>query len=48
MREAKAEDTVLIVPQGHLDRREFYGFSEKGTDAELARAALRFLKKSAK
>ena len=42
--EAKAGDTLLIVPQGHLDTREFYGYTYKGSDADLARQALRFLK----
>jgi UDP-N-acetylmuramyl-tripeptide synthetase len=46
--EAEPHDTVLIVPQGHLDTREFYGYIYKGTDADLARQALRFLREHKK
>lgn len=40
---AKAGDSVLIVPQGHLSGREFYGFMTPGSDADLAKTALKRL-----
>lgn len=40
---AKPGDSVLIIPQGHLSGREFYGFTTPGSDAELAKNALKRL-----
>lgn len=40
---AKKGDNVLIVPQGHLSGRDFYGFTFPGSDADLAKKALKTL-----
>ena len=40
---AKVGDSVLIIPQGHLSGREFYGFTTPGSDADLAKSALKRL-----
>ncbi len=40
---AKAGDNVLIIPQGHLSGRDFYGFHTPGSDEDLARKALKRL-----